>query len=190
MTACEQARERMQERLDGAMLPLDRAAFDAHLERCDGCRSQQSAWARVLSSLDELPEAEVPEGFAESVMADLPEMLPAKEGPRHVLGWGVAVAALVSAFAASLALLVNESGPDVARQTLEPLAASLHLGGMLLAQSGTALAAGLAATSQAMASTGPAAKLAFVVTFAGVNALLLLLIARLRPVESAASVRR
>lgn len=183
MMTCDRARELMQEHLEGLLLPLDRASVEAHLERCAGCRAEVATWRSLTGALDDIPEAEVPADFAASVMAELPEMLPAEEGPGHVLRWGIAVAAVLSGFIAALALLINESGPEVARQTLQPLAASLHLGGVILVQAATAVALGIDAMSQTMASTGLGAKAAFVVAFAAINAALLAVLVRLRPAE-------
>ena len=48
-------------------------------------------------------------------------MLPAQQGAGHVVRWGLVAATALFAFLASLTLLVRESGPEVARQTLRLL---------------------------------------------------------------------
>lgn len=181
MLTCEQAREAMQEDLDEA-LPLQRDdRLRPHLATCASCRADAARFTALLSSLETLPPAEVPADFADAVMADLPEMLPAAEGPGHVLRWGIAIAAIFSGLIAALALLVNEGGPEAARQTLQPLGASLQLGGIMLAQGAAALAIALSAMSDTLAKTSFGAKVAAVIAFAAVNAALLAMLTRLRP---------
>lgn len=184
MHGCEQARGLMQERLDGLVRSAQGAALDEHLVSCVPCRSEMARWSALASSLDEMPESEVPAGFTRSVMADLPEMLPAAEGAGHVLRWGVVIAALMSGFIAAIALLINEGGPEAARQTLQPLGASLQLGGILLAQAAAGLALAVAAMSEAAASMSTGARVVLVVVFALLNAGLLAMFTKLRPREA------
>ena len=87
-------------------------------------------------------------------------------------------------------LVAREGGPGVARETLEPLAASLHLGGLLLSQAASATASVLDATSRAMALADWPAKLAFVTLFSAVNGALLLALQRYRPAPGDATARR
>ena len=50
-------------------LPLEkRALFDAHLDDCSNCFDEIREVQRTITLLQSLPEPEVPEGFAESVM--------------------------------------------------------------------------------------------------------------------------
>jgi len=195
MASCEQVRERMQEILEHGSAPRRRDAsdLDAHLEHarsCVPCRAEMARWSALLASLEELPEADVPADFADSVMADLPEMLPAAEGAGHVLRWGVLVAALLSGFVASMALIVNEGGPETARQTLQPLGASLQLGGILLAQAAAALALAIAAMSETASSMSAGSRALAVAVFAALNAGLLALLTTLRPREAHGTSRR
>ena len=83
MSACESVREQIQARLDG-LLHHEAAEVDAHVAACAGCAAELRTWNELLSSLENMPPVEAPPGFAESVMADLPEMLPAREGQRTV----------------------------------------------------------------------------------------------------------
>jgi hypothetical protein len=119
-------------------------------------------------------------------MGRLPEMLPAAEGPGHLLRWGAVAATLVFGFLAGLALLLESAGPEVAHQVLDPLAASLSLAGLMLG-SGARLAASLLDTlSSALVTTDLTVKLAFCALFVGIYALLLAALARLRPTSGAA----
>ena len=197
MLSCDQAREAMQADLDRAVAPSREALapsrdvrLQPHLSSCAACRADAARFTALVAALEALPPAEVPAGFADAVMADLPEMLPASEGPAHVLRWGVAIAALLSGFIAALALLVNEGGPAAARQALRPLGASLQLGGIMLAQAAAALAIGLTAMSDVLAKTSVGAKIAAVVAFAALNAALLAMLTRLRPEAREARARR
>ena len=184
MHGCEQARELMPGRLDGLLRSAQDAALDEHVVTCLPCRAEMARWSSLVSSLEAMPEATVPAGFTRSVMADLPEMLPAAEGAGHVLRWGVIVAALLSGFIAAVALLVNEGGPEAASQTLQPLGASLQLGGIMLAQAAAGLALGVAAMSEAAASMSTGARVVLVVVFALLNAGLLAMFTKLRPREA------
>jgi len=189
MNTCERARGLMQEHLEGLLLPLDRASMEAHLERCADCRTELGAWRSLADALDAVPPAEVPDGFADRVMADLPEMLPAQEGAGHVLRWGALVAALLSGCFAALALLVNESGHAV-RDAVRPLGATLELG-LTLTWHGYWLVEGMTIeTAEALARADMSTKMALVVAFAAVNAALLAVLARLSPAALPSRSRR
>ncbi len=184
MNTCDQIREHLQARAEGELPPRESGALDAHLSGCAACAAEHGAWLALLESLEALPPAPVPEGFAESVMRDLPEMLPAREGPRHLVGWGVVVTAILSAFVAMLGTIHGTAGAAIARETLQPLAGSLHLGGLMVAHAATATLVALRFMSEALAGLGPGGKLAFILAFAAVNASLFALIARCVPAGS------
>jgi anti-sigma factor RsiW len=178
---CTTAKRLLQDHLDHALLPIDRAAVESHLHECDACRAEGFRLRLITRGLDRLPEPDVPQDFVARVMADLPEMLPAQHGTGHVLRWGLVAAAVLFTFLASLTLLVRESGPEVARQTLEPLGASLHLAGLLLAHAAGAAATLLDAASHAFALAGWPAKLLFVLAFVMAHAALLAALKRYQP---------
>lgn len=181
MTPCERARQGLQDRVDGLGTPHERSALDIHLAHCAACRTELASLLALTASLEALPEADVPADFAGRVMADLPEMLPAAAGPGHVLRWGIGVAALLSGFVATVAMLLHAGGPEAAQQTLQPLGASFQLSGILLAQVAAGLAVGLNAMSQTLHASGFDSPIVVIVLFAAANAALLGLLAKLRP---------
>ena len=191
---CDHVRAVLQQHLDKLLLPIDRAAVHDHLAGCPSCAAEAAALRQVIDGLARLPDPEVPAGFADAVMSGLPEMLPAEHGAGHVARWGAAAAAIVFAFLAGLALLLKGGGPDVAHEALDPLAASLRLGGLMLAHSASLVAALLDAASSALAATGAGPKLGFALVFVAVNAALMASVARSRPaalgVQSQAPGRR
>ena len=189
MSTCETVREQIQAQLDG-LLHHEAAEIDAHVAACEGCAAELAAWRTLLASLENMPPVEAPTGFAESVMADLPEMLPAREGPAHLLAWGAGVAAVMSGFVATLATIYGDSGAGMIRQTLQPLTASLQLGGLMVGQATTAAINGLRLMSDALGELGPGGRLAFVLAFAGANAALLAFIARWSPALTGRRITR
>ena len=186
---CDHARQALAERVDGLLMPIDRAALAEHVRGCAACARAEAEVALLVAGLDRLPDPAVPSGFTQSVMQQLPEMLPAEHGTKHLLRWGVAAAVLVFAFLAGLGLLLDSGGPDVAHQLLGPVAASFQLAGLLLAHAATATAALIDATSTAIVTTHLGAKLAFALAFVAVNAALVGLLSRYRPLGRAPARR-
>lgn len=178
---CDHVLVVLQQHIDKLLLPIDRAEVHDHLAGCPSCAAEAADLRQVIDGLARLPDAEVDASFTDAVMAGLPEMLPAEQGAGHVARWGVAAAVAVFAFVAGLALLLRGGGPDVAHEALDPLAASLKLGGLMLAHSASLVAALLGAASSALASTGALPKLAFALVFVAVNAALMASVARSRP---------
>jgi anti-sigma factor RsiW len=177
---CEHCRKLLDEYVEGLLMPLDRASLETHLAGCARCTVEAQRLATLVDTLRELPEPDVPEDLVARVMAQLPEMLPAREGAGHLVRWGLLAAAATLAFVAGLAMLPQAGGPEVARDTLAPLAASLQLGGSVLAHAFSALASVLDATASELASTGLAAKLAFAVLLVASNAALAVAVHRYR----------
>lgn len=68
--------------LDGALEPAERAAFAAHLGRCDGCRSDVEEIARTRALLRSLPRRRMPPGLLDDVAddADVPVAAPLPSG--------------------------------------------------------------------------------------------------------------
>jgi anti-sigma factor RsiW len=181
---CEHVQDVLQDHLERLLLPIDRAAVDDHLAGCATCRREAASLRALVRALSELPDADVPPGFGASVMSNLPEMLPAQEGRGHLLRWGAITAALVFAFLASLSLLIETGGRDVARETLAPMFASLELALILLGDAASAGAALVDASATAIASASLGAKLAFALLFVAVDASFLLALARARPIAA------
>ena len=75
---------------DGELTESERAALTAHLADCEGCRRFAAALRAIGEGIAE--EAEVPAGFAESVMAKLPTK---KKNVIPFRRWGSVAAAAV-----------------------------------------------------------------------------------------------
>lgn len=177
---CEHAKHHLEEYAEGLLLPLDRAAVEQHLGDCARCPAELARLRALLHALAELPDDDVPADFCRSVMDGLPEMLPAREGPGHVLRWGLASAAALLAFVAAVAVLPKLGGPAVARGTLQPLSASLRLGGEILSSIATALAGTLDAASATLLAAGLGPKVLFALAFLACNLALAAAVSRYR----------
>ena len=181
---CDSAKAILQSHVDRLLMPIDRADVAEHLRSCAACSREAAQYRALGSALDALPEPPLPSSFTHSVMSQLPEMLPAEEGPGHLLRWGVAAAAASFAFLAGLAVLVEGAGPDVAHQVLDPMAGSLKVAGLLLGEGATLVAAFLDTVASALVTTDLAVKLAFCALLVLTNAALAAVIARTRPILS------
>ena len=184
---CDHAKNLLPDWLDGLLLPLDRAAVGSHVAGCASCRDDAARLSSLIRMLDELPTVHVPGHFTDQVMARLPEMLPAVEGPGHLVRWGAAAVAAVAALAGALLFLPSLAGPSVARGTLGPVSASLRLGVEIFAATSTALASAVDACATALAQANSTAKLAFAVVFLLSHAGLALAVSRYRKLELRAS---
>jgi len=87
---CEYYLELISCELDGEITESERAALTAHLADCDACRRYAAALRAIHEGL--AGEAEVPAGFAESVMAKLPAK---KKNMIPLRRWGSLAAAAV-----------------------------------------------------------------------------------------------
>ena len=187
---CSSVRQALDAYLERGLLPIDRASVAEHLRGCADCAHEESGLRALISALDALPDPPLPSAFTQSVMQQLPEMLPAEEGAGHVLRWGLAAAAALFAFLAGLALLLDGGGPDVAHEVLDPMAASLRLAGMMLGHGATAAAAFLDAASSTLVMTELGTKLAFAAVFVMTNAALVAIVSRYRIAAGSAPARR
>jgi hypothetical protein len=85
---------RVQDYLDGELVPGEREAFEAHLAGCALCESEVAVYRRVFATVTGLETWDPAEGFADRVLA---EAL-----PRHsrrwatVLAWSAAASVAVS----------------------------------------------------------------------------------------------
>ena len=177
---CEHCQRLLDAYVEGLLLPLDRASLETHLGACERCAREAGELANLVHVLRELPEPEVPGDFTETIMANLPEMLPQKEGTGHLLRWGIITAVSLFAFVAGIALLPKLGGPGVARDTLMPLSASLQLGGSVLAQAVIALGSVLDAIASTLVSTGLVLKAGFALLVVGSNVALAAAVQRYR----------
>jgi len=94
---CAGAREWLGALVDDALDPAEAAEVRAHLDACDACRAHLAEIEAVVDLVREIPDPDVPEGFAADVVARLPR----KRVPAAIK-WLVPLAA-----AACLLLLVR-----------------------------------------------------------------------------------
>ncbi|MBQ2896303.1 MAG: zf-HC2 domain-containing protein [Oscillospiraceae bacterium] len=87
---CEYYLELISAQLDGELTEEERAALTEHLSSCENCRRIASAFSAIRDGITE--EAEVPAGFAASVMARLPAK---KKKVITLRRWGSLAAAAV-----------------------------------------------------------------------------------------------
>jgi len=87
---CEYYLELIGREADGELAEPERAALSAHLAECENCRRFAAALRAIGEGIAE--EAEVPAGFAESVMAKLPVK---KKNVIPLRRWGSLAAAVV-----------------------------------------------------------------------------------------------
>jgi anti-sigma factor RsiW len=177
---CEHASHFLEEYAEGLLLPLDRAAVAEHVGDCPRCSGEVARAAALLRVLGDLPDAEVSDDFCARVMADLPEMMPAQQGTGHLVRWGLASAAALFAFVAAVAVLPRLGGPGVARETLQPVSASLRLGGEILGSAATMLAGALDAASATLIAAGLGPKALFALAFLTCNLALAAAVSRYR----------
>jgi len=177
---CEHASHLLAEYAEGLLMPLDRAAVEQHLRECSRCPSEIARLQVLVQALEALPEEDVPADFSARVMESLPEMLPAREGAGHVVRWGLASAAALLTFVVAVAVLPHLGGPAVARGTLQPLSASLRLGGEVLSSLAIALAGALDAASATLLSAALGPKVLFGLAFVACNLFLALAVERYR----------
>lgn len=100
MTACQQAHEWIQARLDGQLGASQDEQLRAHLAACAACRARAGAYERLFGALDQPARREPPQGFVQGVMA----RLAAAEARRR--RWQAWVTAAGVAAAAGLGLLL------------------------------------------------------------------------------------
>ena len=74
------ALESIYEYLDGNLSAAERAAFEAHLARCPGCRAAIEERRAIAAAATTLPALDVPDDFARGVIARL-SAAPSREAP-------------------------------------------------------------------------------------------------------------
>jgi anti-sigma factor RsiW len=65
--SCEQLVELVTDYLEGTLAPEDVAAFEAHLEECDGCRTYVDQMRETIAALGAIP----PEPLSPEAQRDL-----------------------------------------------------------------------------------------------------------------------
>lgn len=177
---CEHCQTLLDEYVEDLLMPLDHASVEAHLHECAPCTRDVSRLGALVHALRELPDEDVPDTLIANVMSNLPEMLPAKQGTGHLLRWGLVAAAATLAFIAALAMLPQSGGPGVASDTFAPLAASLQLGGSVLAHAFSAFASVLDAAASELTAAGLSVKMLFALLLIGSNVALAAAVHRYR----------
>jgi anti-sigma factor RsiW len=74
--SCQQAREWIEQALDGTIIPREEKNLRRHLEGCPRCRELYALEKRSLEALQALPRAEPPADLPERVLQALPDMSP------------------------------------------------------------------------------------------------------------------
>ena len=59
--ACKELVELVTEYLEGTLAPAERARFDTHLGKCDGCQTHLEQMRQTIAALGVLEEETVPE---------------------------------------------------------------------------------------------------------------------------------
>ena len=102
-------------RLEGRLAADEGQRLERHLQQCETCRETLEEHRRVAAVLSSRPMAEVPQGFADRVMANI-EPVP---GWLDVLNWRLWTFRLAPVAAALMAVAVLGFGPTVAAAPLE-----------------------------------------------------------------------
>lgn len=97
--------------LDGALSAGERAAFEAHLAGCPGCRAALAERRAIAEAAISLPAIEVPDDFVRGVMSRLSH-LPAEEAPTvrarvSRLALGLTAASALGAVAVAISLITG-----------------------------------------------------------------------------------
>ena len=124
--------------VDGELEETERAALEAHLNECEGCRRWLSELSAMRAAFDTLEEEPAPDGFAKGVMTRLQEQK--RPARRRARGWmGLVACAAVALVALSVlpGLTGTNKNSDAAEE--EPmLSAALPPDGAALAPEPTA----------------------------------------------------
>jgi predicted anti-sigma-YlaC factor YlaD len=109
--------ERIYSYLDGEMEGAEASALEQHLAACAACREAVAARRRITEAAESLPSFEVPDGFAEAVMARVKWPLHPSAPARARRTWRAAAAAAVAGLAltggAAWVLISGRSLSDV-----------------------------------------------------------------------------
>lgn len=124
---CKHTRRLLSRHLDGRTSDAERAAIDAHLPGCDGCRAELARLEVPARALRAIGPAPVPEGLAERSWR---AAIAARHRPSFADGfvWAAQRAAAAGAVAAALVwggLLLGGSGTGSAELVAAPDAAEM-----------------------------------------------------------------
>lgn len=99
MKSCETYAVALSALIDGELSDTERAEVLAHLEICQGCRDYFAELTVMHANLGEMEEFDVPEGFADGVMARLHEAPAAKKRTPRAAWLSLAACAAIVVFA-------------------------------------------------------------------------------------------
>jgi anti-sigma factor RsiW len=103
--------ERIYDYLDGSLSADDRAALEAHLDGCPGCRRALEDRRAIAEAATSLPELEVPDDFVAGVMTRLglpdAEKAPAKRARAFRLAPVLTGASALGAVAVAISLITG-----------------------------------------------------------------------------------
>ncbi len=136
--------------VDGELAEAERAALEAHLNECEGCRRWLSELGAMRAAFDTLEEEPAPDGFAEGVMARLQEQK--RPARRRARGWmGLVACAAVALVALSVLPGLTGANKNSDRAEEEPMLSAAP------SADGAALAPGQAAVDGSIGEEKPAA---------------------------------
>jgi hypothetical protein len=76
---CQQAREILEETFGREQSKIDHPEVQAHLEGCHACQDWLAGQRRAIDALEQLDPFPSPPGFAQQVLAQLPDEVPESE---------------------------------------------------------------------------------------------------------------
>jgi anti-sigma factor RsiW len=99
--------ERIYDYLDGSLSAGDRAAFEAHLAGCPGCRRALDERRAIAEAATSLPSLEVPDDFILGVMSRLGLPAPEKRARGFRLATALSAASALGAVAIVVSLITG-----------------------------------------------------------------------------------
>lgn len=99
--------ERIYDYLDGSLSAGDRAAFEAHLAGCPGCRRALDERRAIAEAATSLPPLEVPDDFILGVMSHLDLPAPERTPEKRARGFRFAPALTAASALGAVAIVVS-----------------------------------------------------------------------------------
>lgn len=117
---CEEAKDRLDDYVDGTLREAELHDLELHLAACAGCADEERGLRALLARVAALPEEMSPSrdlwpGIAERIAAVRPR--PAALGPRRIWSWSPALLAAAAAVLVALGSLARVWAPSAGRET-------------------------------------------------------------------------
>jgi len=117
---CEEAKERLDDYVDGTLTEAELHEVEIHLAGCAGCAEEERGLRALLARVAEVPREMSPSrdlwpGIAERIAAVRPR--PATHGPRRIWSWSPALLAAAAAVLVALGGLARVWSPATGRET-------------------------------------------------------------------------